>query len=831
MFGNLEDILKRLNKKFDLKLYTFTLDNNDYPNIENVVRVRRALSDQGGKKIVINQEPLKELIRVFRELDMSNPVHSENNEIRELMKDTMLKEIIQSKLMSLPADKTNEQNKTGIVDVEKPNQEQFKTNIIYANDFAINTEGLERKLKVMVVIHNVDSQLQDIFYNYPELSFIRMVLDYYFQDYFIRDKNVLKLDGESEVGKKYNEDAIQFSRRMTRLFMGKIQTLLQGLYTMKDVASPLLSNEESSQYYINILLEKIDDISTRTYEGSNPFGCMLFADQALLHPSRGIIKYIIRFRENEILLDDSKLIRKLLEMTDHDKDIYLISDEKYIYGIGHINWNEVGNHLLFRVVFKGLSKYNLQLLTTVHTESRFGKLFNENDKKIYKTERNLEIVFKNLLQVSFKSPVLGEEGFTTRKFKRMMKAQFFENREEENIREIDTLERVVRKAREQKHGTMVVITDEETAGQEVERLKKQSIIIEPTAVNPDVVQYLTPIDGAVYFDNTGVCHAVGVILDGIAEPNIGDSSRGARYNSAYRYLHKLDQTKCIIVIISEDGMVNLIPELDEEEPIRLLFQQFIDHINQQEQISNAEIEEFKSKLAAYKEIDYQHYFTVANAFYNKGKFADAIYFFREGLEGAGNYYITTKHYRGLANAYFFAAREGNKSLYHDALSYYNRYIIKENEDELDVHDFNNRGLVLEEIGDRESKKNERLNLYGKALLDFNKAISYLEHAVLYSNRAYVYKRMEKWTECLEDFIHAELLATNKEYLENISAILTNNPEVIGHSIITYLKLKETNSESGDELAKLLEQFKIKLSEENPEAAVALEEFHLIKDTR
>ena len=53
-----------------------------------------------------------------------------------------------------------------------------------------------------------------------------------------------------------------------------------------------------------------------------------------------------------------------------------------------------------------------------------------------------------------------------------------------------------------------------------------------------------------------ICYSFGVILDGIACIDKGDNSRGARYNSAIKYLESNPDS--IIIIISEDGMIDVI---------------------------------------------------------------------------------------------------------------------------------------------------------------------------------------------------------------------------------------------------------------------------------
>ncbi|MBG9455987.1 hypothetical protein ABE61_18565 [Lysinibacillus sphaericus] len=116
------------------------------------------------------------------------------------------------------------------------------------------------------------------------------------------------------------------------------------------------------------------------------------------------------------------------------------------------------------------------------------------------------------------------------------------------------------------HGTMIVITYPELAREEVQRLNKQCIAIESFDLLDDILfddrnillNQLTKIDGAIYIDIEGRCHSIGVILDGEASED-GDSSRGARYNSALRYRNRNNlKDQCVIIVISEDGMINII---------------------------------------------------------------------------------------------------------------------------------------------------------------------------------------------------------------------------------------------------------------------------------
>ncbi|GFI24892.1 hypothetical protein IMSAGC011_03697 [Lachnospiraceae bacterium] len=77
----------------------------------------------------------------------------------------------------------------------------------------------------------------------------------------------------------------------------------------------------------------------------------------------------------------------------------------------------------------------------------------------------------------------------------------------------------------------------------------------------DIPKGIITIDGALFSDFDGNCYAVGVIVDGKIIVK-GDSGRGARYNSLKNYvtLYKNNHPEdmCIAVILSEDGMINVI---------------------------------------------------------------------------------------------------------------------------------------------------------------------------------------------------------------------------------------------------------------------------------
>ncbi|WP_370130614.1 hypothetical protein [Streptacidiphilus sp. EB103A] len=112
-------------------------------------------------------------------------------------------------------------------------------------------------------------------------------------------------------------------------------------------------------------------------------------------------------------------------------------------------------------------------------------------------------------------------------------------------------------AGDHRHGAMLIISGD--APGEANRLSPQSWSIEPTFLSPDLLTQMTDMDGAVLIDPQGRCHAIGVILDGMARGK-GDPARGSRYNNAIRYLGSEPPTT-IVIVYSADGGINILPKL------------------------------------------------------------------------------------------------------------------------------------------------------------------------------------------------------------------------------------------------------------------------------
>ena len=116
---------------------------------------------------------------------------------------------------------------------------------------------------------------------------------------------------------------------------------------------------------------------------------------------------------------------------------------------------------------------------------------------------------------------------------------------------------LVKAARGAGHGSILVFI--RSAATEARRLKRDCFLVEPFMLDAGDLPSLTVMDGALLIDAECRCHALGVILDGEGV-HTSDTSRGARFNSSLRYLEKNKDERILIVVVSDDGMINLIPD-------------------------------------------------------------------------------------------------------------------------------------------------------------------------------------------------------------------------------------------------------------------------------
>jgi hypothetical protein len=273
-------------------------------------------------------------------------------------------------------------------------------------------------------------------------------------------------------------------------------------------------------------------ISSMHQEGEKAGGEMLIVTHE--HPD---FLMPIAFKD-WVSLRDHRAARKILEMAqtrnvlepDEEKRFYLLTTGESIYGIGRMNKDYDREYSeIYTIRFTG--HYSWELIHDGHV----------------------------MMEVHYGHPSLPKKRIDKKVFSDHVERIFTTS-----TPDVDALWWIVETAAEQKHGTMVVISS--AAQSEAQRLAGQSMLIEPTVINDQaeesILLMLTSIDGALLVDPAGTCHAVGVILDGKAVAGKGTRARGARYNSAIRYIAEPEgESKCLAVVISEDGMIDLVPKL------------------------------------------------------------------------------------------------------------------------------------------------------------------------------------------------------------------------------------------------------------------------------
>lgn len=110
-----------------------------------------------------------------------------------------------------------------------------------------------------------------------------------------------------------------------------------------------------------------------------------------------------------------------------------------------------------------------------------------------------------------------------------------------------------------KHGALLIFS--EKAETESARLQV-GFKVEANQLGSHLYQRLCSIDGATLASPDGAVHAFGLILDSGARQDVGDLSRGSRFNAAARYFEaqKEQGIKVLVICISEDGFIDLFPK-------------------------------------------------------------------------------------------------------------------------------------------------------------------------------------------------------------------------------------------------------------------------------
>lgn len=282
---------------------------------------------------------------------------------------------------------------------------------------------------------------------------------------------------------------------------------------------------------ISNIFDQINNISSLYYESDVSKGKIVFVNKCYINKEHPNIGKILLLKQ-KVFLKNKRMIRKLLEIS--NSDIALLSDGKYVYGICRLIGDyDITREDIFVVEYFGIYSWE----------------FTYSNQKLFK--------------VDYENIYLPQNKISYIQFKRQLN-ELFKNVTSNNIAKLYS---IMLEASHQKHGTIIVIS--ENAMSETNRLKSQSFRVEPTEITPVIVKEITSIDGAVLIDTQCNCYGIGVILDGMATNN-GDTSRGARYNSAIRYVETIKNREnfsdCLAIVISEDGYVDLISKFTVNNP-------------------------------------------------------------------------------------------------------------------------------------------------------------------------------------------------------------------------------------------------------------------------
>jgi len=271
-----------------------------------------------------------------------------------------------------------------------------------------------------------------------------------------------------------------------------------------------------------VVFDAVSRVSFQPYEGAETHGHLLIGS-ALSETNNQAIE----LRE-PIALGQTRALRKLLVLA--NSGLYLLSDSRSVHAISLGAIPSAKEHV--QIAFAGRGRWSVSI----------------NDSEVMVVQDRIPSlpqksvapnVFTNHLQRIF--PVIA-------------------------TRAIEQLLSAITAVADEEHGAVIVITED--AAEESVRLAGEGFLIAPVCLEPKTAKAFSRIDGAVICSTDGMCHAFGVILDGLASAG-GNRSRGARYNSAVRYVTEKNQPT-VAVILSEDGGIDFIPKLKPQIPKTLI---------------------------------------------------------------------------------------------------------------------------------------------------------------------------------------------------------------------------------------------------------------------
>ncbi len=264
---------------------------------------------------------------------------------------------------------------------------------------------------------------------------------------------------------------------------------------------------------IGDFFEVCNAIAGMRYESREGFNSMVIAKPG--HLAAGIV---IELQE-PFPVTEIRRVRKFLEMC--QGELSLLTDSKQVWG-----W----------------AKYDEKLHLT-HTADVLTVRFvgQSHWRLLHRSEALMEVVYGE--------PKLPRPPADPADVKAKIEAKFTNL----SAGAADGLIDLVKHAMKAEHGTMLIVS--ENAAAEAARLTKSTKGIKPFTPAEATIVAASAIDGGILVDLEGKCHGIGIILDG--EAGDGENpARGARYNSAIRYLRRHPES--LIAVVSEDKTVDIV---------------------------------------------------------------------------------------------------------------------------------------------------------------------------------------------------------------------------------------------------------------------------------
>ena len=264
------------------------------------------------------------------------------------------------------------------------------------------------------------------------------------------------------------------------------------------------------------LFTSINELSSLLYEGSKGMGRLL-----LIAPDNPAIVYSLRLA-SPVPFRQARWARKILQMS--SREFALVANGHAIHGLGDL----CSHHDSC-----AQDAFWIDFIDHYHWNLRLGR--------------------RTLMRTAFGEAQLPQEPIAQPRFYDSFLRQFPGTSEGDAERMWHLLEVMA----EGQHGSMIMIATD--AASEAARLSRQGMVIKPTLMTAELLRRARRIDGTILVDPLGICYALGVILDGLANERC-TPSRGSRYNSAVRYVYSSASSRMALVQ-SADGTTDVLPLL------------------------------------------------------------------------------------------------------------------------------------------------------------------------------------------------------------------------------------------------------------------------------